>query len=455
MFHFLSAPPDGVALEDAATGESWSYRRLVDAATSLARELETGRRELVFCFCRRDPPSVIAYLAGIAAGHTVALLDDEVPAPLQAGLLDRFRPAFVLRPDGPVDRLHETTIDIHPDLRVLLSTSGTTGSPKLVRLTGANLDANAQSIAEYLELTPGERPIASLPIHYSYGLSVLHSHLAVGATLVFSPHSIMRPEFWDDFRAYDCTSFAGVPYAYAILERTGFRDRDLPSLRTMTQAGGRMEPETVIRYHAHLAARGARLVVMYGQTEATARISYVPPDRLPEKAGTIGIPIPRGTLEVVDESGSPVPPGTVGELVYEGPNVMQGYASHPDDLSRGDELGARLLTGDLGYVDPDGFFVVTGRSKRIAKVYGLRINLDEVEQAMSSHGPVAAVSGTDQIVVFTTPGNGTDRRAVSKELADTFALTPRAFALREIDALPLLPSGKVDYRALGALADDG
>jgi long-chain acyl-CoA synthetase len=455
LFHFLSAPPEGVALEDAATGESWSYRRLTDAATSLARELETGRRELVFCFCRRDAPSVIAYLAGIAAGHAVALLDDEVPAPLQAGLLERFRPAFVIRPSLSVERLNTTGIDIHPELQVLLSTSGTTGSPKFVRLTGANLDANAQSIADYLELTADERPIASLPMHYSYGLSVLHSHLAVGATIVFSPHSVMRPEFWDDFRAYACTSFAGVPSAYAILERTGFRDRDLPSLRTMTQAGGRMEPEMVVRYHDHLAARGARLVVMYGQTEATARISYIPPNRLPDKAATIGVPIPRGSLQVVDESGFPVPPGTVGELVYEGPNVMQGYATYPDDLSRGDELGGRLPTGDLGYVDGDGFFVVTGRSKRIAKVYGLRINLDEVEQAMSGHGPVAAVSGADRIVVFLTGANGTDPRTISRSLAAAFALTPRAFAVREIDALPLLPSGKVDYRALGALTDDG
>jgi acyl-coenzyme A synthetase/AMP-(fatty) acid ligase len=378
-----------------------------------------------------------------------------VPEPLKENLIHRFGPAHVLqgseithaRPEGVA------AISIHPELRVMLSTSGTTGSPKFVRLTEANLDANATSIATYLDLTAGERPIASLPIHYSYGLSVLHSHLLVGATIVFSEHSVMRPEFWRDFAAHECTSFAGVPYAYGMLERTGFRDRDLPSLRMMTQAGGRMAKEMILRYHEHLTARGARLVVMYGQTEATARISYVPPTALPAKAGSIGIAIPGGTLTVVDEDGLPVAPGAAGELLYEGPNVMLGYAEHPGDLARGDDLGGRLLTGDLGYVDPDGFSYVTGRSKRIAKVFGLRVNLDEIEAALPGHGPVAAVSGAEQIVIFTVGSDGADSVSMTQSLSRMFNLNPRAFVIREIDALPLLDSGKVDYRVLGALVD--
>ncbi len=304
LFDFLDAPPDHVALEDASTGESWSYRRLADAARSLAARLETGRRELVFCFCRQeDPSSVVGYLAMIVAGHAVVLLDDRLASSLQRSLVDDYGPGFVIRRGDPtsIERPSEGRIEMHPDLRVMLSTSGTTGSPKFVRLSERNLDANARSIAEYLALDADERPIASLPIHYSYGLSVLHSHLLVGATIVFSEHSVMRPEFWHDFTTHRCTSFAGVPYAYGMLERTGFRDRDLPTLRTMTQAGGRMAPEMIVRYHEHLRERNGRLVVMYGQTEATARISYVPPERLPEKAGSIGIPIPGGRLEVVDE----------------------------------------------------------------------------------------------------------------------------------------------------------
>ena len=180
---------------------------------------------------------------------------------------------------------------------VLLSTSGTTGSPKLVRLAHRNIEANADSIAEYLDIDERERAIQSLPIHYSYGLSVLHSHLATGASVILTPHSIMRPEFWADAARWQATSFAGVPYSYAILQRTGLLRRAMPdTMRTLTQAGGRLAPEAIVKLHELMQERGGRLFVMYGQTEATARISYVPPEALPEKAHTIGIPIPGGSF---------------------------------------------------------------------------------------------------------------------------------------------------------------
>jgi acyl-CoA synthetase (AMP-forming)/AMP-acid ligase II len=202
---------------------------------------------------------------------------------------------------------------------------------------------------------------------------------------------------------------------------------DLPSLRTMTQAGGRLDPETALRY-----AGRARFFVMYGQTEATARIAYVPPERLREKAGSIGIPIPGGSLSVSAD----------GELVYEGPNVMLGYAESRADLARGDDLGGVLPTGDLGHVDDDGFFFVTGRLKRIAKVFGQRVNLDEVEAAVD--GPAGAVAADDHIDVFAERASGADARA----LARRFRLPPRALRVHEIERLPVKASGKVDYAAL-------
>ncbi|MBX5441065.1 MAG: AMP-binding protein [Solirubrobacteraceae bacterium] len=338
-------------------------------------------------------------------------------------ILAAYDPRYVVA-DGEVRERDAAPAELHPDLRLLLSTSGSTGSPKLVRLTGRNLLANAAAIAEYLGLGPGERAIASLPLPYSYGLSVLHSHLYAGASVAFTPHSIIRREFWDDVRRHEATSFAGVPYAYAMLERIGMRDMDLPSLRTMTQAGGRLDPEVALRY-----ARRVRFFVMYGQTEATARISYVPPQRLPEKPGSIGIPVPGGRLTVDG-----------GELVYEGPNVMLGYARTRADLARGDEQGGVLRTGDLGHADDDGFFYVTGRAKRIAKVYGQRINLDEVEAAVD--GPAAAVGGDDRIDVYA------EREADARALAARFRLPPRAIRVHAVERLPVKPSGKVDYALL-------
>jgi long-chain acyl-CoA synthetase len=380
-------------------------------------------REIALVRCGPDALSAVAYLAALEAGHAAILLEAGAdPAPI----VERYDPRYVIEDREVHVREDAAPADLHPDLRLLLSTSGSTGSPKLVRLTARNVLANADAITEYLGLDAGERAVASLPLPYSYGLSVLNSHLRAGASVAFTPHSVIRPEFWEDVRRHEVTSFAGVPYSYAMLERIGMRDMALPSLRTMTQAGGRLDPEVALRY-----ADRARFFVMYGQTEATARIAYVPPERLREKAGAIGIAIPGGRLSV----------GEGDELVYEGPNVMLGYAESREDLARGDDLAGVLPTGDLGRVDGDGFFFVTGRLKRIAKVFGQRVNLDEVEAAVE--GPAGAVAGEDRIDVFA------ERGADARTLARRFRLPPRALQVHVVERLPLKGSGKVDYAALG------
>jgi acyl-CoA synthetase (AMP-forming)/AMP-acid ligase II len=265
--------------------------------------------------------------------------------------------------------------------------------------------------------------------------------------VVFAPESVVRPSFWDAFRAQACTSFAGVPYTYAMLERVGFRRFDLPSLRTATQAGGRLDPALAQELRRDLGARGARFVVMYGQTEATARIAYVPPERLADKPGSIGVAIPGGRLAVEDDDGRELPAGEVGELVYRGPNVMLGYANGWEDLARGDELGGVLRTGDLGYRDDEGFHFLTGRRSRFAKVYGLRVNLDDVEAAFAGQGAVAAVGGEERIVVFREQA-AADADAARRDLAERFRLHPRTFEVRDVERLPLTATGKVDYEAL-------
>jgi acyl-CoA synthetase (AMP-forming)/AMP-acid ligase II len=378
----------------------------------------------------------------------VALLDADLrPEQLEA-LVAAYRPVAVVGA-GEQRELAEPETDLHPELAVLLPTSGTTGSPKLVRLAYRNLEANAASIAEFLELDRSERAIQSLPIHYSYGLSVLNSHLAADASVIVSPHSIMRREFWADATRWQATSFAGVPYSYAILERTGLLRTAMPdSMRALTQSGGRLAPESIIPLHELMRARGGRMWVMYGQTEATARISYVPPEALPDKAHTIGVPIPRGQMSVWSGSEEIAEPGVAGELVYQGPNVMLGYAQEREHLELGDVLGGRLHTGDLGVFDEDGFFRLTGRTKRIAKIFGLRVNLDEIEAAASAHGHVAAVDGGDRIVIWRAAGTPTAAEDVGRAVARRFGLNSRAFAVRDVEELPLKPSGKVDYDAL-------
>jgi acyl-CoA synthetase (AMP-forming)/AMP-acid ligase II len=263
----------------------------------------------------------------------------------------------------------------------------------------------------------------------------------------------MRPEFWADAARWEATSFAGVPYSYAILERAGLLRNAIPdSMRTITQSGGRLAPEAIIKLYELMHERGGRLFVMYGQTESTARMSYVPPDWLPEKAHTVGVAIPGGQLSIRAGEADPAGVEVEGEVMYRGPNVMMGYAVQPEDLTRGDELDGVLRTGDVGIIDADGFLRLTGRTKRIAKIYGLRVSLDEVEAAAGAYGLVAAVDGGDQIVLWRLSGAAISADDLRRELARKFNLKSRAFAVHDVDELPLTGRDKVDYNALAKLS---
>ena len=335
---------------------------------------------------------------------------------------------------------------VHSDLAVLLPTSGSTGSPKLVRLTVSNLDSNAQSIAEYLALNPEERAIASLPLHYSYGLSVLNSHFAAGGSVVLTPHSFLRREFWGVVDARACTSFAGVPYMYETLHRLRFDPATHPTLRTLTQAGGGLAPDLTLQMLELAERAGRRFFVMYGQTEATARISFVPPARLRGKIGSIGIPIPDGRLSLAPAEDA----GEAMELVYEGPNVMMGYAESPADLGLGDRQGGRLRTGDLGRTDEDGYFFLTGRLRRFAKLFGRRVGLEDVEREVEAEFPVraAATDGGDRMILHVEPIGAVDAAKIAGHVSRRLGVPPAAVVVRTLATLPRTVAGKKDYRAL-------
>ncbi|OBB06985.1 AMP-dependent synthetase [Mycobacteriaceae bacterium 1482268.1] len=424
------------ALTDTA---SVTYTELADRVSAVAAELGEMRR-LVLLETRNDLATLIHYLGALAGDHVVL--------PVSAGrnhstILRSYDPDVVIDGDGIHQRRPGSIHRLHPDLALLMSTSGSTGSPKLVRLSGRNLAANATAIAEYLDIQQTDRAATTLPMSYCYGLSVIHSHLLRGAGLILTDRSVVDDDFWSLFRWHRGTSFAGVPYTFEMLERIGFDGIDLPDLRYVTQAGGRLSPDRVRSFAALGARSGWQLFVMYGATEATARMAYLPPELAQSHPAAIGRPIPGGSFTIEPLEGWPGP--DIGELVYHGANVMMGYARTALDLSLGKAVDT-LHTGDVARRAPDGLYEVIGRSSRFVKLYGLRIDLQRVEAALSADGVTAFCIDDDERLVVAAAGS--DEHIVQRLAVAASGLPAAAVRAVTMADLPLLPSGKPDYQAI-------
>jgi len=436
----------------SATG-SLSYAALADLVDEAAASLGAGRR-LVLLACDNTLDTLVTYLGALAGGHVPLLAPGDRLQHLDA-LVAAYDPDVVAGRGDDGWRVisrrqaggHEDGgPDLHPDLALLLPTSGSTGSPKLVRLSHTNLDSNADAIVEALGIRPDDRAVTSLPLHYCYGLSVVHSHLAAGASVVLTDLSVVDPCFWALADRTGVTTLAGVPHTFDLLDRSGFADRSHPTLRAVTAAGGRLDPGTASRYAELGARRGFDLHVMYGQTEATARMAVLPPELLATRPGSAGYAVPGGRFRV-DPLGE-LDCG-LGELVYSGPNVMLGYATSPADLARGRDVH-ELRTGDLARIAPDGLVEIVGRRSRFAKVVGLRIDLDHVERDLAAQGLDAhCVDLGDAVgVVLPEPGTGP---AATDVLRRRHGIPAGAVVALDGRTPPRLSTGKPDYPGMAEL----
>ncbi|MCI2106069.1 MAG: AMP-binding protein [Intestinimonas sp.] len=468
MFRIVSDQPARSPALITEDGRIYTYGALAKAARRLGGRI--GGRGLVFCLCSNTPGSVLGYLACSEAGAVPFLLNGMLEEGMLRNLTDLYRPGRLwlpvgrrgLFPDAAVLAEEEDYVlldtgcqpcPLHPELALLLTTSGSTGSPKLVRQSRKNILSNAAAIAEYLELNESERPITTLPMHYTYGLSILHSHFLAGAAVLLTEKSVVQQEFWDFFRAGGATSLSGVPATYDLLKRAGLFERDLPSFRYFTQAGGRLSVEMHRRCAQFAQETGRRFYAMYGQTEATARMSYLPWRLALEKCGSIGVPIPGGSFTLVDAQGGEITqPEVSGELVYRGENVTLGYAQTPEDLTRGDDRNGILHTGDLARRDADGCYYITGRMKRFLKLAGSRVNLDECEQMVKAAYPDCdcACCGTDDhLRVFVT--NGADGEKLRSLLCGKLGVRLTSLTVHEIPQIPRNSAGKILYPKLEEL----
>ena len=454
---------DSVALITQES-EHVSYLALAEAADALGEQF--SGRCLIFCLPRNDLESVVGYLAALRSKVVPVLVSPDIHPNLLRKLIAAYRPKYIWLPKDNVFGLDESiatysyggydllkmphSIDypLHENLGQLLTTSGSTGSPKLVRHSYININNNAHSIAQYLKIDRSDRPITTLPMSYTYGLSIMTSHLLRGCAIILNNHTLMEKSFWEMLKSHAATTFGGVPYIYEMLKKLRFSRMELPSLRLLTQAGGKLSQDIAGEFASICEAKGISLVIMYGQTEATARMSYLPSEYLKSKSSSIGIPIPGGNFWLEDKDGKVISdPNIVGELVYSGLNVCMGYSLGFADLYKGDEMNNVLRTGDMATRDEDGFYYIVGRKARFLKLFGKRISLDEAEQLLRGAGFECACSGRDDKMNIYAVGAEDPLEAI-RVIVESTGIPSAGFKVISVECLPRNEAGKILYERL-------
>ena len=456
-------PGDSVAVIDAQ-GNQLTYGELRDFAVQAGKMMPA--RSLFFLLVENNVGGIAWTIGNICAGNVPLILNAHLDDQLFKSLYELYQPPFVCVPESMADRLSYETIvtcygytlmktsneacPMNDDLSHLLPTSGSTGSPKLVRHKYENIEAAALNISTIFELTDKDRPLMVLPLYYTMGLSMVFSHFYVGATVLITNQSMTDRGFWQFIKNERATSFTGVPYSYEILNLMRFFRMDLPDLTLLTQGGGRMPKELNLKFAEYCRDNGKRWIATYGQSECTARMAWLPPKWAIEKVGSIGIAVPNAELSLIDIDGNPITtPNTEGEMCYQGKNVTMGYAQSREDLLKGDERHGFIRTGDLAYFDEDGCYYIIGRMGRFLKLFGMRVGLDECERIIKGKYPnlECACVGTDEkMLMYLTDEKY--KEPVKEELVSRLKLVATSFEVRITNEIPKNEAGKILYAKL-------
>lgn len=381
------------AIDDS--GRNVTYGDICDFSSEFAKQLP--QRSLLFILSENCIGSLLGYTAALSNRIVPLIISASTEEGLYNHLYELYQPEYLWMPQTKADgkeivfsawdyclvKTGNKPVPMYNNLALLLPTSGSTGSPKLVRHSYRNIEANADNVRRLFKLDGSEKAMAILPMHYTMGLSVIASHLLAGATLLLSGRSLLDKGFWATLK--EATSFTGVPYSYEILTKMRFTRMDLPNLKVITQGGGKLTEEMFKLLAQYANDNGKQFIATYGQSECTARMAYLPAELALEKTCSIGFAEPGGQLSLLDENGNETFEGEAqGEMVYRGENVTLGYATCREDLLKGDENHGVMHTGDLARRDKDGCYFIIGRLKRFLKIYGLRIGLDEVERMIKT-----------------------------------------------------------------------
>ncbi len=424
-------------------------------------------RTLVFVMCENTVAAAAGYVAMLSNRIVPLMLSSSLDEQMLKALIDTYSPSHIWAPARMKDTLSYSTVGekwgyvlletglttpaLYQELSQLLTTSGSTGSPKLVRHSYKNVEANAKNVAAAFKLDEHERAMVSLPINFTQGLSTLCSNLYVGATVLLPVAGLMQKEFWDFIKNQQATSFTGVPYSYEILDKLRFTRMTLPDLKIINQGGGRLNDAMFQKLTEYASQTGKKFIATYGSTETTSRMAYLPPEIAADKCGSIGRALPEGEIRLMDDEGTIITDtDSVGELVYSGPNVTLGYAECAADLIKGDESNGVYQTGDMAWRDADGCYYIVGRKKRFLKLFGYRVGLDECERMLKMEfGPDCACVGTDKkLIAYTTYQDAKD--TMKKFLAQKTGIYTTAFEVRVVDSIPKNDSGKTLYSQLSS-----
>jgi acyl-coenzyme A synthetase/AMP-(fatty) acid ligase len=393
--------------------------------------------------------NVVTYIAALRLGRTLLLMSPGLSDEGTTRLIEKLKIATLINADGTVVDTGYTQ-NVRRDCALMLSTSGSSGSPKSVMLTLDNLHANAHAICQYLPIVNEDRAITSLPLFYSYGLSILNSHLYKGASVLLTEAPILSKLFWNQFSKFAISSLSGVPFHYQLFRKLRLERQAYPHLRYLTQAGGKLTPEQADYVNTLSNQFNIPAFLMYGQTEATARIAYLPPHLLNTFSDCIGRAIPEGELLLrdLDTKNKITDPYVAGELCYRGPNVMLGYASCVRDLTLNERV-SELRTGDIAEQLPNGLFRIVGRLSRMIKIQGQRLQLDDIEEILCKFNVSSCCCGSDDLLIVSYVG-GDDNTPEQKTryLRDSLAIHPSFIKDFKLHSIPLLANGKVNYQSL-------
>lgn len=448
-------------------GNTITYGELAEMMVKVGQKVEP--RSIIFILCKNTIGSMIGYLGFIENDAIPLNLSSKIDEVLLYNLLDTYLPAYLWVPEEDAEKIEGEVLfssygytllktgnekyPINNKLQFLMTTSGSTGSPKLVRYKKGNLEANAKNVARAFGWSEKERPICDLGMQYTMGLNVINTHLYVGATVLLTTYNIMSGEFWDYIKSQCATNFTGVPFSYDLFYRLRFERMDLPNLTTLSEGGGKLTDARFAQLAEYAQRTGKRFIASFGTTETSARMACLPAELAMTKIGSIGRAIPEGELFLIDSDGTILTDSVAeGEMCYKGPNVTMGYAICKEDLLKDDEFNGEYHTGDMARRDEDGCYYVTGRLSRFLKLLSYRVSLDQCERLIQQEfGIECACSGTDQRMnIYITYES--KKIEVLEFISSKLNLYKSLFRIIVVDEIPRNDSGKIQYRLLDALS---